>query len=292
MEGRMLQLWQDKSCGQGLLGQGRWCLRKRAKQKGWAKEESKKEEKNDEKKQEKNGEKEAQKEPEKKRRDDIECFNCHKTGHFANKCPEKRETNGFVDECDEGDADLDYITLTEENDLCGLMDQPGEREVASWESPSSDLAKVLVPVTWGVNKLLNIWSIFDTGTLMTLADPSVFEELEGEVITTHKVLKGIGSKTTTVTKQKIVVARVASRRADVVVSCCELGMGRILLGRKDGETLGITVTGIPVTSARRQLESEPYNDDTWASDDSDKKEEKHADDDVIRRIEAEIEKAM
>ena len=113
----------------------------------------------------------------------IRCFSCQEKGHYANGCPKKKaeprlaglakeESNLGVPGTDVSTSDFEdeeaYLALTEEG-FFGL----------GVEEDTDGLPKI--PISLGRNDV-EVWAIFDSGASVTLADPSVFDRLEGDLV--------------------------------------------------------------------------------------------------------------
>ena len=203
----------------------------------------------------------------------VTCFACQKEGHFASRCP-NRKVNGFVEERGEeeiNDQDDEYLMLTEESYLCALTEPVGKGPIM----PLVDPSKKLIPVTWGENAL-DVFSIYDPGTTITLADESIWKRLDGDVKKVNKSITGIGGKPIQVTQMKMVTARTPSCKAILKVYCCDaLGEDRILLNAEDGRKLGVEITGIPATFWSQTEAKAAWNNEEWLDGTaSNQKEEK------------------
>jgi hypothetical protein len=124
---------------------------------------------------------------------------------MANKCSKKNEAlDGFVEMDSEEEVDKAYQALTEDAYVemadCGL--EPG---------------KLMVLITWGKVKKVEQWTIFDSGTNWMLADPGVWEQLEGPEKKCEKIIKGIGGNPSTLRNLKIVKAQTLEKRAEIQV---------------------------------------------------------------------------
>ena len=113
----------------------------------------------------------------------IKCFSCWKKGHYANECLKKKaeprlaglaeeKSNLRVPGTDVSTSDFEdeeaYLALTEE-EFFGL----GVKE------DTDGLPKI--PISLGRNDV-EVWVIFDSEASATLADPFVFDCLEGDLV--------------------------------------------------------------------------------------------------------------
>ena len=113
----------------------------------------------------------------------IKCFSCQEKGHYANRCSKKKaelrlarlaeeESNLGVPGTDVSTSDFEdeeaYLALIEE-EFFGL----------GAEEDIDGLSKISISL--GRNDI-KVWVIFDSGASATLADPFVFDCLEGDLV--------------------------------------------------------------------------------------------------------------
>lgn len=177
-----------------------------------------------------------------------------------------RPVGGFVEEKEEeiNDEIDEYLSLTEESYLCAMAELVGSADQHPI-MPRVDASKVLVLVIWGEESPLEIWSIYDPGTLYTLANDPIWNRLEGGEIKVDISLTGIGGKVSKVTHMKKVICRTLHHKAELEVYRCSLGEGRILLNAEDGRRLGIVIAGVPVSFSSRAEGKSVQDRNEWFS---------------------------
>ena len=137
----------------------------------------------------------------------IKCFSCWEKGHYANKCPKKKveprlaglaeeESNLRVPGTEVSTFDFEdeeaYLALTEE-EFFGL----------GAEEDTDGLPKI--PISLERNDV-EVWAIFDSKASATLADPFVFDCLEGDLVKRNFQVWGISGyvqETDTAKKVKV-----------------------------------------------------------------------------------------
>ena len=216
----------------------------------------------------------------------IRCFFCWEKSHYANECPKKKaelrltglakeESNLGVPETEVSTSDFEdeeaYLTLTEEG-FFGL----GVKE------DIDGLPKI--PISLGRNEV-EVWAIFDSEASATLADPSVFNCLEGDLVKKNFQVQGISECVQeTNTTKKVKVLTIQGQAEILIWTLPGLGKDRVLLSAADGAKLGVEIKGIPpVFPERKKLfhETNLVNKKRWSGP----SEETHL-------LEKEVEKIM
>ena len=184
----------------------------------------------------------------------IRCFSCREKGHYANECPKKKaeprlaglaeeESNLGVPGNDVSTSDFEdeeaYLALTEEG-FFGL----------GAEEDTDGLPKI--PISLGRNDV-EVWAIFDSGASATLADPSVFDHLEGDLVKRNFQVRRISGRVQeTDTAKKVKVSTIQGQAEILIWTLPGLGKDRVLLSAADGAKLGVEIEGIPPVFPERK----------------------------------------
>ena len=159
------------------------------------------------------------------------CFNCRKTGHMMRDCPEKKS---MID-LGGGNSLVDLSNYLEEKSDYDLFLSKAELASEKFDGsipicPPPDDTKVYIPVTWGQEKSLDVWMIFDPVMTISCCDYNLWEGLEGEVGIGKTSMMGIGGKSFNLMKFKWVYGYTLTYQARIKIwRNVMLGGNRIVL---------------------------------------------------------------
>ena len=132
--------------------------------------------------------------------------------------------------------------------------------------PPPDDMKVYIPVTWGQEKSLDVWTIFDPAMMISCCDYNLWEGLEGEVEIGKTSMMGIGGKSFNLTKFKWVYRYTLTYQARIKIwRNVMLGGNQIVLNRDDAKELGVSVEGVHSVFPSRKISSS-RDDHVWCEE--------------------------
>jgi hypothetical protein len=215
-----------------------------------------------------------------KKKEDVRCYACNQLGHYSNdpSCPKRKDKdpNCFVEDAAEESelSEEDYADFVYDMSLQGFIE-----EIEGEDEENRDL----VPIVWSwEGKSVRARAIFDNGsTSRTFVDTPAFERLPGKETSVKLVVHGLGGSPVEINRAKKVMAKTTNREVELEVYAAGIGKNRVILSRKDGEKLGISIQGIPLTFPDICEKRSKEDDEKWI-DEGDAKVEKFIDE-VDRR---------
>lgn len=165
--------------------------------------------------------------------DDITCYNCNKTGHYANKCP--RTTQQQTAATSETNGSLD--------NLFELLNDSDDETCAS--SGGAHPTSIFIPVA--INGI-RTQAFVDSGSSCSMIHPQLADKLQLERHDSEPIgtwAKGQTANTAMATSPVTIAS--TNGTTTIIPRIAPINVGApLLLGRNELQALGIGFTGLPL----------------------------------------------